>query len=283
MRTAIVEAPATRRKADAVRSASPISAGAMEALRKRGRQFRLPQPPGRRPKPLPHVQIPTSTHTRPPQRFSDEEVPGSSPGSPTGDLPAETKWLSASVLRLCAGTRKIAEPYVRRMTNSTGSAERMQRTLAGPRRLTSGRRPMNEMLALSREECLELLASHHFGRLAVVMPNGSPVIRPVNYVFDPRSQSVVFRTARGSKFHALLRASKAAFEIDGVDHETRTGWSVIIEGVTAEVTVPHDIGRLNRLGLQPWAPGQKPHWVQIRARTVSGRRIVLADRAAPGY
>jgi hypothetical protein len=138
------------------------------------------------------------------------------------------------------------------------------------------------MRELSREECLELLASQRFGRLAVVMSNGSPVIRPVNYVFDPRSQSVMFRSARGSKFHALLQASQAAFEIDGIDEETRTGWSVIIEGVTAEVSVPNDIGRLNRLGLEPWAPGPKPHWVHIRAWKVSGRRIVIPHGADAG-
>ena len=190
--------------------------------------------------------------------------------------------MTASLLRLCAATRRIAESYVRRMTNSTGSAERTQRPLARPGRLTRGRRPINEMLVLSREECLELLASHHFGRLAVVMRNGSPVIRPVNYAFDPRSQSVVFRTGRGSKFHALLQASKAAFEIDGIDEETQTGWSVIIEGVTAEVTVPNDIGRLHRLGLEPWAPGSKPHWVHIRAWTVAGRRIEIPHAQIAG-
>lgn len=139
------------------------------------------------------------------------------------------------------------------------------------------------MLELSRQECLELLASQHFGRLAVVMSNGAPVIRPVNYVYDPRSQSVVFRTAHGSKLHALLRAAKAAFEIDGIDEGARTGWSVLIEGVTAEVDRPNEIGRLNRLGLDPWAPGPKPHWVQIRARTVSGRRIVLPGGIPPGH
>lgn len=139
------------------------------------------------------------------------------------------------------------------------------------------------MLELSREACLDLLAAHRFGRLAVVMSNGAPVIRPVNYVFDRSSQSVVFRTARGSKLHALLHAVEAAFEIDGIDEGARTGWSVLIEGVTAEVDGPADIRRLNRLGLQPWAPGPKPHWVRIRAWTVSGRRIVLPDDAVPGY
>lgn len=139
------------------------------------------------------------------------------------------------------------------------------------------------MLELSREECLDLLAAHRFGRLAVVMSNGAPVIRPVNYVFDRSSQSVVFRTARGSKLHALLHAAKAAFEIDGIDEATHTGWSVIIEGVTAEVSVPNDIGRLSRLGLDPWAPGAKPHWVHIRAWTVSGRRIVIPPEKLAAY
>ncbi len=139
------------------------------------------------------------------------------------------------------------------------------------------------MFELSRNECLRLLAAHRFGRLAVNMGDGPPMIRPVNYVFDERSQSVVFRTAPGSKFHVLLRAASAAFEIDGIDEAARTGWSVVIRGVTDEVTDPSEIGRLDRLGLEPWAPGPKRHWMQIRAWTVSGRRIVLPDDALPGY
>ena len=84
--------------------------------------------------------------------------------------------------------------------------------------------PTTAVRDLSREECLRLLASQTFGRLAVTME--TPVIRPINYAFDERSQSVVFRTAAGSKFHALLLQANAAFEIDGVDAGSRTGWSV---------------------------------------------------------
>jgi nitroimidazol reductase NimA-like FMN-containing flavoprotein (pyridoxamine 5'-phosphate oxidase superfamily) len=144
-------------------------------------------------------------------------------------------------------------------------------------------RPATEMLELSREECLRLVASHHFGRLAVNMGEGPPVIRPVNYLFDERSQSVVFRTAPGSKFHALLHSAHAAFEIDGIDESSRTGWSVIIRGVTNEVTNLSEVRRLDRLGLEPWAPGPKRNWVRIRAWTVAGRRIVLGDGSVPGY
>ena len=130
----------------------------------------------------------------------------------------------------------------------------------------------NQIRALSREECLRLLAEHNFGRLAVTME--TPVIRPVNYIFDERSQSVLFRSAAGSKFHALLLQANAAFEIDGIDSGSRTGWSVIIVGMAEEITNPSEIRRLDRLGLEHWAPGPKPHWVRIRAWTVTGREIV---------
>jgi nitroimidazol reductase NimA-like FMN-containing flavoprotein (pyridoxamine 5'-phosphate oxidase superfamily) len=165
---------------------------------------------------------------------------------------------------------------------SKSSSERDTEATLLPRDRGSAR-PATEMLELSREECLRLLASHHFGRLAVNIGDGPPVIRPVNYLFDERSQSVVLRTARGSKFHALLHSATAAFEIDGIDESSRTGWSVIIRGVTDEVTNAGQVHRLERLGLEPWAPGPKRHWMHIGAWTVAGRRIVLGDESFPGY
>lgn len=141
-------------------------------------------------------------------------------------------------------------------------------------------RPVTEMLDLSRDECLRLLASRSVGRLAVNGRGESPpVIRPVNYVFDERSQSVVFRTALGSKFYALLSSAQAAFEVDDVDEASRTGWSVIVHGVTDEVSNPADVRRLDGFGLEPLAPGLKTHWMHIRAWTISGRRI---ERASHG-
>ena len=140
-----------------------------------------------------------------------------------------------------------------------------------------------EVLELGREECLTLLATHSFGRVAVNGGAGQPpVIRPVNYVFDERTQSVVFRTAAGSKFYALLKAAHAAFEVDDTDEASRTGWSVIMHGVTDELTNPADLRRLEGLGLEPWAPGPKAHWMHIRAWTMSGRRLALASDADAG-
>ena len=137
-----------------------------------------------------------------------------------------------------------------------------------------------KLLELPRAECLNLLGRTHFGRLAVSRGEGAPTIRPLNYVFDPRSQSVVFRTVQGSKLHGLLRAKEAAFEIDGIEPGGRTGWSVVMIGVADEVTTPSEIRRLEQLGLEVWAPGPRSHWVRIRARTVSGRRIVAVAKSS---
>jgi uncharacterized protein len=140
-----------------------------------------------------------------------------------------------------------------------------------------------EMLDLSRAECLGLLASHSFGRLAVSMGERAPVLRPVNYLFDELSKAVVFRTAVGSGFQALLRSAEATFEIDGIEEHARTGWSVIMSGVADEVTDRDEISRLDGLALDSWAPGHKAHWMRIRASTVSGRRIVLPPEEVLGY
>ncbi len=135
------------------------------------------------------------------------------------------------------------------------------------------------ILELTREECLRLLAANTFGRVAVGGSGEVPIIRPVNYVYDAPSQSVAFRTNVGSKFYFLCRLAKAAFEIDGVEPDRRIGWSVIIAGVTQEVTNPSVQRRLDALELDTWAPGERNHWVAIRAWNVSGRQITMDRRS----
>src|SRR5436305_1211749 len=62
---------------------------------------------------------------------------------------------------------------------------------------------------LGREECLRLLAQTSFGRLAINLRSELPMIRPVNYVFDERTQSILFRTDFGSKFQGMILAARA--------------------------------------------------------------------------
>jgi nitroimidazol reductase NimA-like FMN-containing flavoprotein (pyridoxamine 5'-phosphate oxidase superfamily) len=135
-------------------------------------------------------------------------------------------------------------------------------------------------IELSRDECLELLAAESFGRVVVTVgADHRPLIRPVNYVFDHASQAVSFRTAEGTKLHALLRSASACFEIDEVDTETRSGWSVIVYGVTEPIVDPGEIRRLEQSVLDSFVPGPQAHWIRVRASTVTGRRIRPATAA----
>jgi nitroimidazol reductase NimA-like FMN-containing flavoprotein (pyridoxamine 5'-phosphate oxidase superfamily) len=130
---------------------------------------------------------------------------------------------------------------------------------------------------LSRDHCLRLLGAGRIGRLVVLTNLGNtPVIRPVNYVFDEASQSVVFRCTEGTKLVTLLHASRAWFEVDEIDSVSRSGWSVLIAGVTEPVTERHEIKRLEGLGLDSWITGPESRWVRIRARVVTGRRVMAS-------
>ncbi len=137
-----------------------------------------------------------------------------------------------------------------------------------------------ELIELSRDDCLALLAEHGFGRVVMSAgPSQVPLIRPVNYRFDPRSQSIVFRTVEGSKFHTLARSAHACFEIDGYDPGAGSGWSVIVIGTAERITRDADVERVARLELPAWPHERPAHWMRIRARTVSGRRLLADDES----
>ncbi len=141
---------------------------------------------------------------------------------------------------------------------------------------------LGETAELSAQECLRLLAARSFGRLAVGIGEGVPAIRPLRYAFDERSRSIVLRIGDGSMLHAVSHDAKAAFEIDEVDEQAKTGWSVIVTGVARLITDPAEIERFEDSGAVDWAPGEPTRLVAVRAQTVSGRRITSAAERRPG-
>ena len=125
---------------------------------------------------------------------------------------------------------------------------------------------------LSREECVALMAAEEVGRL-VVVESGRPLIFPVNYALD--GEAPVFRTASGTKLWASTHAP-VAFEVDSVDKDTKSGWSVVVHGIAQEVTAfdRTDLQyRVAGLPVAPWAPGEKPSFVRIEPRLITGRRV----------
>jgi len=131
----------------------------------------------------------------------------------------------------------------------------------------------DELLAhLDVGECLSLLERRHLGRVAL-LDDGLPTILPVNYVLV--DGFVVFRTDTGGKLEVALRGDVVAFEIDGIDVTSRTGWSVLVRGHAERVSDPTELARLRAMSLVAWAPGAKPHYVRIGAAEMTGRRLKM--------
>ena len=124
---------------------------------------------------------------------------------------------------------------------------------------------------LDRDDCLRLLAQDEIGRLAV-NDGHAPRIFPVNYRLD--GEAIVFRTAPGTKLECGPR-SLACFEIDEFFPEQRAGWSVVVVGRLDEVT-QYDARTLARavgLEVDPWAAGEKSHWMRLVPTQITGRQV----------
>jgi nitroimidazol reductase NimA-like FMN-containing flavoprotein (pyridoxamine 5'-phosphate oxidase superfamily) len=128
---------------------------------------------------------------------------------------------------------------------------------------------------LSDGECLRLIASVPVGRIVYTL-RALPAVEPVN--FAVHGGDIVFRTEPGGQLAAALRQAVVAFEADELDIGRRDGWSVTIVGTAREVTDPADMARLRQIGLAPWAPGEREHFVRITPGIITGRWLHHAGR-----
>jgi nitroimidazol reductase NimA-like FMN-containing flavoprotein (pyridoxamine 5'-phosphate oxidase superfamily) len=124
------------------------------------------------------------------------------------------------------------------------------------------------------DECLALLASRPFGRVAYV-DAGAPAIVPVNHLVD--GSTVVLRSMDGGKLGAALFERAVAFEVDDLDVAAHRGWSIVVRG-RAEI-IDDVEARAYDDRLDSWAvkDGATTTWVRILADEVSGRRLHAQD------
>jgi CBS domain-containing protein len=127
------------------------------------------------------------------------------------------------------------------------------------------------LTVLSLDECLERLRSTPVGRFAFVV-RGAPVVLPVNHGLD--GTTIVFRATWGSKLQVAQATGPVAYEVDGLDTATRSGWSVLVQGVAQTAYDEVDIERYERLGVPIWAPADGDMvWVRLRPDDISGREL----------
>lgn len=130
------------------------------------------------------------------------------------------------------------------------------------------------LVEIEADECLRLVAHAVVGRLGFVNQEGDPTVLPVNHVVD--ADGVYFRTTFGAKLDLAQRLSGArvAFEVDDIDAETRTGWSVLARGSIEPVLDTVTVAHLDRLAHHTWADDvQRTAWVRIAIDDLTGRRI----------
>lgn len=131
-------------------------------------------------------------------------------------------------------------------------------------------RNLGSVTKLDVGECLDLLETASIGRVAFNDEAG-PIVLPVNYAVD--QGSVVFRSTFGAKLAGAEQHSIASFQVDAMDQDSGTGWSVLVRGRLAEVVRGEDLDRLADSGLEALAGGDQTHWIRVQSASITGRRV----------
>lgn len=117
----------------------------------------------------------------------------------------------------------------------------------------------------SADDCRLLLSGHSVGRVAWMSRLGLQVL-PVTYRFT--QDTILFRVDPSSVLGELAAGVEVAFEVDDIDLETASGWSVVIHGTTSS----HPEDPFEELP-PPWAPGERHLVVAIQVGSYSCRAV----------
>ncbi|MFV0405240.1 MAG: pyridoxamine 5'-phosphate oxidase family protein [Propioniciclava sp.] len=120
------------------------------------------------------------------------------------------------------------------------------------------------VIPISAEECQQLLGERQVARVAWASAEGM-LILPVNFVFE--TGLILMLVSRDSVFRELADGRDVAVEVEDVDEQTATGWSVLIQGRAA---AHHGDAAVLP---QPWAPGDRDFLIAVTPTRWSGRSI----------
>jgi transcriptional regulator with XRE-family HTH domain len=124
---------------------------------------------------------------------------------------------------------------------------------------------------LTAAQCRELIAAGGVGRFLFVQEGRGPVAIPVNFKMD--GDDVIFRTSGDSAVAEGIRQHPVSFDVDHLDEALGEGWSVLLTGRAGFVTDAAETTRVQALGIEPWAGGDRAAYVRLSPSQVTGRRI----------
>jgi uncharacterized protein len=126
---------------------------------------------------------------------------------------------------------------------------------------------------LDRDEAISLVGRRGVCRVVFTV-DALPAVLPLNYTVD--AGTVVLSTTSGSRLAAAAAGRVIAVQVDDLDRESRTGWSVVITGVAELIPGGPEWERLRRL-VDQWVPPRDDVGIRLPMTIVTGRR--LAPRA----
>jgi nitroimidazol reductase NimA-like FMN-containing flavoprotein (pyridoxamine 5'-phosphate oxidase superfamily) len=132
---------------------------------------------------------------------------------------------------------------------------------------------------LTREECFELLARTSVGRIGVSI-DALPVIHPIHFTL--MGDSVLFRTVPGTRLDSATIGTVVAFEAEGWEPADNSYWSVLLQGIAAEVSAtaadPESTdARAKSASIKTWRESRgRRRLVRLERATASGRRFQVS-------
>jgi nitroimidazol reductase NimA-like FMN-containing flavoprotein (pyridoxamine 5'-phosphate oxidase superfamily) len=125
--------------------------------------------------------------------------------------------------------------------------------------------------AIGRQQCFDLIESRHLGRVAWQAAD-LPQILPITYAMH--EASIYFRTLPDGILAELAQPTSVALEVDELDQQTRSGWSIVLHGRTSAVREPDELaGLLASDSLVPWASRNRTLFIRIQPERVAGRVV----------
>jgi uncharacterized protein len=122
-------------------------------------------------------------------------------------------------------------------------------------------------------ECYELVNACSVGRLCF-LDGDTPITYPVSFKLhrtDAASAAhIVIRTGPGSLIAKY--AGPASFEVDEIDVESRSAWSVLLRGEVRRSYENDDLPIPD-----PWLTDDRNAWLLFEVSTLSGRRFVAKE------
>lgn len=124
---------------------------------------------------------------------------------------------------------------------------------------------------LDAGECWRLVGDHGIGRVVFAGDTWTQIV-PTTY--DAVNGTAYFRAPTFGELARRVDGHTASLQVDDLDRDTLTGWSVLMTGTAHRVEDAATVASLWSLGRpHAWFPGKQTQWIALPVDTMRGQRV----------